>query len=232
MEGHAMAGRSRKAADEPFGRYQSQRIEGWMVLVSERFLKDSPELSERTLSLLRVQLYQIVRTVPSDAVKKLQRVRIWVEENEPNTACMTYHPAPEWLKEHGVNPSKARCVELANARNFLAWTLEQPWMVLHELAHAYHHQFLPNGFENSDLQAAYDRAIKLKLYQSVLRMDGRQQRAYAATNAKEYFAELTEAYFGTNDQFPFVSAELHKHDPVAFVLMAKLWGLRKGRPRT
>ena len=53
-------------------------------------------------------------------------------------------------------------VELANARNFLDWTLEQPWMVLHELAHAFHHKFLPGGFENKELKAAYQNAVKIE----------------------------------------------------------------------
>ena len=48
---------------------------------------------------------------------------------------MTYHPDAGWLRDHGVNPEKASCVELANVRNFLEWTREQPSMLLHELAH-------------------------------------------------------------------------------------------------
>jgi len=43
-------------------------------------------------------------------------------------------------------------------------------------------------------------------------------------NHKEYFAELSEAYFGTNDMYPFVRAELMKHDPEAHALLKKLWG--------
>ena len=30
----------------------------------------------------------------------------------------------------------------------------------------------------------------------------------------EYFAEASEAYFGTNDFFPFVRIELRRHDPI------------------
>ena len=51
-----------------------------------------------------------------------------------------------------------------------------------------------------------------------------KKKAYAATNPAEYFAELSEAYFGTNDFAPFTRAELEKHDPVGFALMRKAWG--------
>ena len=44
-----------------------------------------------------------------------------------------------------------------------------------------------------------------------------------SANAKEYFAEASEAYFGTNDFYPFVRAELKKHDPEMFRLLEKLW---------
>jgi hypothetical protein len=224
IPGHAKAQRAESPAYPPSSRYQTHEIEGWTVLVNQDFLRRSPGLSGSTLNLVRYQLYQIVRQVPAGTVRKLRRVRIWVEEKEPNTLCMTYHPNAAWLEEHGVNPAKVRCVELANARNFLEWTLEQPWMVLHELAHAYHHQFLDGGFENREVKAAYDHAMKLKLYQKVLRIDGRDQDAYAGTNAKEYFAEATEAFFGTNDFYPFVRSELQRHDPVGYNLLVRLWG--------
>jgi hypothetical protein len=205
--------------------YETRQIEGWTVLVNEEFLRRRSTLAEQTLTLLRFQLYQIVRRLPKAAVSKLRKVRIWVEENEPNTPCMAYHPDAGWLEQHGVNSEKQKCVELANARNFLDWTLEQPWMVLHELSHAYHHQFLRDGFNNPLVKAAYDRAMKSKIYAKVLRISGREEKAYAASNPMEYFAEATEAFFGTNDFFPFVRAELRQHDPGAYELLSKQWGI-------
>jgi hypothetical protein len=98
---------------------------------------------------------------------------------------MAYHPEPRWLEQHRVNPDKAQCIELANARHFLSWPLEQPWMLLHELAHGYHHRFLDGGFDNAKIKAAYQRAMKKKLYDSVLRINGQDAKAYAAMNPME-----------------------------------------------
>ena len=97
-------------------------------------------------------------------------------------------------------------------------------MVLHELAHGYHNRFL--GDDNADILGAYKAAVESKIYESVPHINGRKQRHYALTNEKEYFAEASEAYFGTNDFFPFVRAELEQHDPRGFALMEKLWGVR------
>lgn len=213
----------RRGAFDPTDRYEVRRIEGWTVLVNRGFLDDRPGLADRTLTLLRHQLYQIGRRVPAVAVDDLRTIRIWVEEREPHHPCTTYHSSADWLREHGMNPEKARCVEIANARNFLAWTLDQPWMVLHELAHGYHHQFLDGGFDSPEIRAAFERAREAKLYESVLRVNGRTGRAYALTNPMEYFAEATEAFFGTNDFYPFVRPELRRHDPGAFELLKRLW---------
>jgi hypothetical protein len=213
--------------------YRTRTIEGWPVVVNAALLESQPNLADRTLKLLEHQLFQITRVVPTTALAKLRRIRIWVEENEPHHPCMTYHPDPEWLREHGMSPEKARCVEIANARTFLEWTLHQPWMLLHELSHGYHHQFLDAGFQNREVKKVFEHAMEAGLYAKVLRYNGSEEKAYAATNSMEYFAELSEAYFGTNDFFPFVRAELRRHDPTAFEALESLWGVKPtGADRT
>jgi len=52
---------------------------------------------------------------------------------------------------------------------------------------------------------------------------GKMGRHYALNNAKEFFAEMSEAYFGTNDFYPFVRAELRQYDPEAFDLLTSIW---------
>ena len=52
---------------------------------------------------------------------------------------------------------------------------------------------------------------------------GGVERHYTLTDPQEYFAEGSEAYFGTNDFYPFVRAELRRHDPKLFRLLEELW---------
>jgi len=215
-----------KAPYEPTQNYDLREIEGWKVRLNKRFEKEHPELCAETLALLRHQLYQITRMVPAPAVEKLRQIGVWVELDEPHHPCMCYHSDPGWLREHDMNPDKARCIEVANARNFLTWTKQQPWMVFHELAHGYHHQFVEGGYENADLATSLAAAKEEKLYDEVLHINGRKQKHYALTNQMEYFAEQSEAFFGTNDFFPFVRSELEHHDPRMFALLEKLWGTR------
>jgi hypothetical protein len=207
-------------------RYEERKIEGWRVLVNKALLKkDQQELCDETLKQLGHQLYEITRVVPADALTKLRKVPVWVELAHPRHPCMCYHPSADWLREHLMNPDKAGAVEIANAKTFLDWTHQQPWMVLHELAHAYHFQVL--GDDHAEIKACYDQAVRSKSYESVLHHDGKKVRHYALTNDKEYFAEATEAYFGTNDYYPFVRAELKAHDPKMYDLIEKVWGVKK-----
>jgi len=106
-------------------------------------------------------------------------------------------------------------------------TNSQPWAVLHELAHAYHDRVL--GFDYEPIKSEHQRVIREKLYESVLHISGRVKRHYALVDHKEYFAEMSEAYFGTNDFYPFVRAELEEHDPGTFALLGRIWGPAPGR---
>ncbi len=64
---------------------------------------------------------------------------------------------------------------------------------------------------------AFEKVKSSGLYDRVEQRfgDGRSAnvRAYAITNQQEYFAECTEAFFSTNDFFPFSREQLEKHDP-------------------
>ena len=217
-------------ADEPFEptkNYEIRKTHGWTVMIHPALAKEHRELLENTLTLLGHQLYQIDRVVPKDAAAKLRKVKVWIENFDKHHACMCYHPDPGWLRGKKLNPDKAKGIEIANPTNFLKWTIAQPWMILHELAHAYHDQVLEDGYRNKELKVAHIRAVESKKYDSVLHINGKNQKHYALTNPMEYFAESSEAYFGTNDFYPFVRSELKQHDPEMFHLVGKLWGVTK-----
>ena len=116
-------------------------------------------------------------------------------------------------------------MHIPRAENLLkrsTWHKKHPYVILHELAHAYHDQIL--SFENKEIIAAYQNAEKAGLYEKVLLYRGGKTRHYARTNHKEFFAEMTESYVGVNDFYPFVRAELEEHDPKTFALMENIWG--------
>ena len=61
----------------------------------------------------------------------------------------------------------------------------------------------------------------------MLHINGKKTQHYALTNEKEFFAEMTEAYFGQNDFYPFNRAELKRDEPELYELLTKIWGTPK-----
>ena len=201
--------------------YIPHEVEGWDVLVSEQLDRDHPYLAKDSLRLLKSQLYQISRVLPTPALSKLQRIKIWLEYAERDHTCICYHSDAEWLGKQGLNPDKAGAIEIADAEAFLKWTRTQPWIVLHELAHAYHHRVL--GHNNQVIRTAFDRAKQGGKYKQALHINGETRRHSALNSVQDYFAESTEAFYGTNDFYPFVRAELERHDSHMYGLMERLW---------
>lgn len=204
---------------------KSTQIDGWTVHIEEGLEIEHPAEWEKARRILGDQLNQICRRVADGPLEKLKQIPIWVNWEDAGTKCMAFHPDASYLEQHKMNPAMAHGVEIGSVKNFLSWTHEQPWMVLHELAHGYHFLFLDKGFENVDVKAVYDAAMKSKLYDKVLHWNGQSVKHYAENNQMEFFAESSEAYFGANDFYPFVNAELKAYDPTSYALMKKIWGM-------
>jgi hypothetical protein len=201
--------------------YGLEDVEGWRVNLSEELETHHRELADETLRLLKNRLYRIRTTLPASVVNKLQRVPLWLEYWNEDITCLSYHPSADWLEENGLNPDMAKAIEIGQCQTFLKWTHDQPWMILRELAHAYHHQVL--GHDYDPLIKAYQQAVKQKNYQEVLHISGVRRKHDALNNVQDYFAEGTEAFFGTNDFYPFVRAELKVHDPTLYALLQQVW---------
>ena len=213
---------------DPAIRAEIERELGTILLGTGDQQEEATTLIEGAVSTLEetvdgkdARLLEVTRTVPAKALAALREVELWMDVDYEGVPGGVYHPSRRWLVDHGYDPALARCIQFGNARNFLSWSFSQPSMVLHELAHAYHHQVL--GYDEPTLLAAYERAEASGDYDEVLRYGGARERAYAMNNVQEYFAELTEAYFGTNDFHPFVKPELRVHDPEGFAAVESLW---------
>lgn len=202
-----------------------REIEGWTVHVEPALLEgEHAELGSRTLRMLGDHLNRITILMPEDRLKELHTLEIWIEHRHPILGAMQYHPSRGWLEEHGHDPRLTRKVHIPRAEALISrrQLVKHPMVVLHELAHAYHHQIL--SFDNARIIKAYDAADESGKYEDILLFTGATTRHYGMTNHKEYFAECTESYFGRNDFYPFVRAELYEFDPVMHDLLVEIWG--------
>ncbi len=202
-----------------------RNIEGWTVKVDDRLLVPPNEATgARACRFLEYKLADIKAVMAPEPLKRLQAVTIVLDLSHGKLRTMQYHPSAEWLQENGYSTNLAKCVhipvaaDLPTPRNIN----QQPWVVLHEMAHAYHDQVL--GFEEIRIVRAYGDYKRSGHGEAALLYDGTRTRHYALTDHKEFFAEMTEAYFGLNDFFPFNRAELMTAEPEVFALLQTIWG--------
>jgi len=204
--------------------HTERKLEGWTIRVDDRLLKGPDEATgTRALRFLEGKLSDIKVVVPEDKLKKLQAVVIVLDLSHGGLRSMQYHPSAGWLKANGYSTDLAKCVHLPRAADLPTRRniSEQPWVILHELAHAYHDQVL--GFEEPRIKEAYEKYKKSGRGEKALLYNGNRVKHYALTNHKEFFAEMTEAYFGVNDFFPFNRAELKEAEPEILAMLSAIW---------
>ena len=218
--------------------YEKIQVMGWNLYIEKSISKDKA-LNDVILKEVREGIKRFIKIVPPDAIKFLQTIPIWAS-NEPTypmrkneRGVIPFHRDKTWLRDHDLNPHMAPGVHIINPRAALLdhkifeWG---PMTMLHELAHAYHNVKL--GLSNPDIRSAYGSAMARGLYLKVpdRKFKNKKVKAYAASNKEEYFAEVTEAYFGKNDWFPHNRKELKEYDPKAYLMVEKVWGITKNTP--
>lgn len=203
-----------------------RNIEGWTCHIDPQLLEgEHAALGEETLRIVANQLYELKLLMSPERVAELQKVQIRIDRAYKDLEPAQYHPSAGWLRKNGHDvASMHRRVHVPNAHKFTdrRHLSHQPCVMLHELAHAYHDQVL--DFENPAVKDRYEAVKRDGLYKSVLHIDGVEREHYALKNHHEFFAEMTEAYFRTNDFYPFVRSELKRHDPETYRLLEGIWG--------
>lgn len=207
--------------------YKRQILEGFTVMLSpEAEQGEIKDAKLKPIDALVLEFQTLKKVLPAKLVELLQKVTIWVEwdDYEPlqngreGKALATYYGgSAQSLFDQKKNPLKSKCITLHSLKSLAEQ--HQPdrddagLVMLHELAHAVHDQLL--GFSHPGIQVAYRQALDRKLY---------DRGQYATTNALEFFAETTCAYFDQLGYYPRTRDDLKKYDPVTYQLQESIWG--------
>ncbi len=211
---------------EPVPGYLYRSVLGFNALVNKEVIKQDAASTERRkpLAVLELEFAMLERELPPKAVELLQQIPFWVEWDHTeggdgaDRAVALYRPGNS-LRHHYSFDSlesfvKSNAVEIVTMKSLCEEHQgdEHRMVLLHECAHAVHHHLF--DYENPAIKAAYENAIGRHLYQG----------KYADTNHKEYFAEVSCAYFGHLNYEPKTRDELKKYDPVGYHMMELTWG--------
>lgn len=207
-------------------RFQKIEMEGWTVEVEQILVEDGQhaEAGAKALRVLGDKLREISVLLPADRLERMRKMKIVMEWHNERLSSMQYHPSRGWLRDNGYPEELHQAVHIPRAEALLGRLpiQHQPMVILHELSHAWHDQVL--DFDHPGIMKVWENFKATGQYEDCLHISGRNRRHYGLTNQKEFFAEMTEAYFGCNDFYPFVRPELKKDLPEVYELMQEVWG--------
>ena len=163
----------------------------------------------RVLHDLNLDLKQCLSILPMSTHNLIRRTNIWVNttyyygprSNPVHVDYSTAHHHEAWLLSKLDRPEKAPGIEVYNCFDYRSsrWHWNGSGLLLHELCHIIHNVCL--GLDNQDVEDAYEIARTSGKYDTTLRRDwagsedGDVDMAYAMVDAKEFFAELSVAYW-------------------------------------
>ena len=206
--------------------YRIVKVKGWSVHVHKDYVKGDQAVLDNAMKNADIQLGHIETLLPEKAVAKLRKVPIWVT---PGKRKAEYHWSRDWVVSHGRPAEMTHSVQITDINILRRTRPTGPWVLLHELSHGYHDREVSKADKKAIVEA-YKSALAKGLYQKVLHTNrgrGKLIKAYAATRPQEYFAESSEAYFGVNDFYPFVRAELRDYDPAICEIIERVYHVSK-----
>ena len=146
--GQAIAEEKEKKFYDPI----PKKLEGWTIKVDPKLLKkEHREFKKEVFKALANHLQRIKYILPEAKVKDLQKLPIWLDYHYEPLSSMQYHPGATWLRANRHDPRLVKHVHIPRAKALLnrgQWA-KHPYVILHELAHAYHDQVLEGGFKNN-----------------------------------------------------------------------------------
>ena len=232
-------GQSKGESDAPA--YDTRTVEGWTVHVSRRLLEDQKDDTAKTLDLLAGQLANIVKVVPAPAVGELRKVRLWLSPEYPGVRpTAEYHPDAGWLRAERAQPghgqrrpsSPTSAPSTGGGAAGCRWSCSTSWPTPTTTGCSASTSRTSSPATSVPRRAGPTTTSNASF--GIPACPTRKERAYAMTNAREYFAESSEAYFGRNDFYPFTRDRAEaKHDPEMFELLERLWNRPEpsGKPK-
>ena len=214
-----LIGNTATAADKPKKlEYNHVKITGWDVHIETKLAKDPR--TRIVLQYIEKSLKQAKIELPRKHLDKLQKVPIWISEN--NGKDVEYYFYERRVYQGGFDPKKFGGIEIQNIDNFLTMIEYDKGIMVHELAHAYHNM----NYKKIDklIMKAFKNAGWERLYKKEeTRRDRKPQRVYASYSPFEYFAELSAIYFVGNHYYPYDYLDLKKHDPMGYEMILEAW---------
>jgi len=191
------------------------------VLMDERFGGEG--IKDRAIVNICTDLVKTANRMPLHALQAIcEQSILWLNVNNGRKGAETHYSLKEFdpAAQNSIAP-KRLAVEINDWDNFLHGNLPRLATLLHEFSHVFHSII---GEDHELIQTLFERAVSSGKYELVQVTWGEPRRAYGLENKAEFFASLSVAYLGGQNDFqPFTLEELRMFDPEALVLLSEIW---------
>lgn len=204
---------------------------------------ETPEIVESSKKYIAISQDFVLECITAEdstaAIKSIPALQTYMATLKECMPAIIYSSiTPDTLK---YNPNSTSVQYVPQSENDSIWgvvignTLKpfsdslnrsnQPILIANIYARKVYHELLSNE-EQENIQTIYNsvKGKYNKVYYAGKRKLTKDVTPTAQNSALDYFAELTEAYLGTNNFYPFDIEELQRFDKQGFELMKSIWG--------
>lgn len=200
----------------------------WPIFIERPEREADKKLYNKAVRRLEKTLDLAFTKFPQPSHEQLKTVTYYIMRGPKSSlggedSVLRYAPHGS-TKRYSLHDSRwNNAIIIYNVDNYL-W-LTDTWnnkTITHELSHAWH--FLKWGYQHQPIMDAWLNSRSSGLYLSVKDHEGHLlQPAYASTNNREYFAELSAIYFAGGVYYPFNKQGLKTYDPTGYAMVQKHW---------
>ncbi len=192
------------------------------IIAEKKLIDTQPEMLAKAIQKLEKAVTTALAAFPMAVRPEFDGVRYYLFSGEESRSGGRKGGQWYFRKNNRTSPRFDDSIVVRSAQDYLYnYSDEQAALTaVHELSHAYYYYHRRRLY--STVKDAYNNARDRKLYLNVENKSGRRIAvAYAMTNQREYFAEMSKIYFIGNYHYPFSKHELHKHDVEGFRMVQK-----------
>lgn len=193
------------------------------IIAETELLVTNPQLTHATARRLQQKVQQALALMPNEHHRLFAGIRYYLFNGTDSSYGGKDGGLWYFRTGNGISPRFDDSIIINSAQRYRDASEEQAlWVVVHELAHGF------NYYQRARLwqaqKAAYQNAIDKKLYQKPGKSPAdKPWKAYALTNEREYFAELSAMFFARHYYPPYNRQGLAAYDPQGYALMTTAW---------
>jgi hypothetical protein len=193
------------------------------IMAEDALIEEAPGVLKKASDKLDRTMAEAVRQFPSQVHGEFAGITYYLfTGDEANTGGRR---GGQWYFRRGNSVSKRfdDSIVVRSASLYLKHSHGSAVATgVHELAHAYYYYHRRMFAQKT--RDAYQNALSNGLYRNTKTKTGYPIiKAYALTNEREYFAELSKTYLYKSSTFPFTRQELEQYDPMGYQLMRNVY---------